>query len=143
MTPAEAKVLLSYHSGRNEDTTHEKWISGFLGSLRPYIGTPDEGNFHEVISCLRTLMPEINNADTIDRHLTGDILGIVHLGRLWAVAPDGMLRRNGLIADLDWQLIEQWIDIIMYAFMMMLDGCGEKEVFAEYDSYLSTRGERS
>lgn len=140
MTPAEARLLLSYHSGRNENFSHEKWVSGFLGSLRPYAGSLIEGNFHEVIACLRALAPELRDADAIDRQVTADIFGIVHLSRMWS-SPDGMLGRNRLITDRDRKRLESWVDAITYAFMAILDGCDDKEAFAEYEHCLATWNE--
>ena len=33
-----------------------------------------------------------------------------HFGRAWELAPDGMLRRNGLIAAPDVERLEAWLD---------------------------------
>lgn len=140
MTTAEAKILLSYHSGRNGDFTHEKWTNGFLGSLRPYGGALIEENFHEVIACLRALGPELRSADAIDRQVTADIFGIVHLSRMWS-SPEGMLGRNRLITDRDRKRLESWADAISYAFMAILDGCDDKEAFAEYEHCIATWNE--
>ena len=135
MTPLEAKKALSLHSGRDGDTDDPKWQCGFLGSLRPYRGELIERNFHEVIECLKVLSPELRSGALIDREVTSDIVGIVHLARCWALEPDGMLRRNKLITERDQAKLENWIRIIEYSFMMTIDSDDPEEAFAEYRDY--------
>ncbi|MDF1755233.1 MAG: hypothetical protein P1U89_20760 [Verrucomicrobiales bacterium] len=133
MTPSEAKVLLSYHSGRNADIDHPKWETGFLGSLRPFRGYLLPENFHEVMACLRALAPEISQGGTIDREVVNDVVGILHLGRSWAIHPDGMLQRNNLISEADVARLEDWLDTISYSFMMVLDSDDPEEWFSQYE----------
>lgn len=56
MNAEDAKLLLSYHSGRNPDVENPKWAGGFLGSLRPFRGSLMEENFHEVMACLQNIL---------------------------------------------------------------------------------------
>ena len=135
MTPLEAKKILSLHSGRDGDTDDPKWQRGFLGMLRPFNGELIETNFHEVIECLQVLSSELRSGEMIDRGVTSDIVGIVHLTRCWALEPDGMLRRNKLISEGDQVRLEKWIRIIEYAFMMTIDSNEPGETFAEYRDY--------
>lgn len=62
----EAKELLSFHAGRNNDINNPKWENGFLGSLRPFRGKLHIENLDEVIECLRTLKGEFS-APTIEQ----------------------------------------------------------------------------
>jgi len=135
MTPLEAKETLSLHSGRDAETDDPKWQRGFLGMLRPYSGELIEANFHEVIECLKSLSAELRSGEMIDRGVTNDIVGIVHLTRCWALEPDGMLRRNNLISEDDQARLEKWIRIIEYAFMMTIDSNEPDEAFTEYRDY--------
>lgn len=43
-----------------------------------------------------------------------------------------MLRSNDLIDDKDIARLESWIDCMSYAVLILLDGGGIKEAFAEY-----------
>ena len=71
MSIEEAKELLSYHSGRNENIDNPKWINGFLGSLRPFRGELIESNFIEVMECLKVLQDEFNQ-DKVDKNILSD-----------------------------------------------------------------------
>ncbi|WKB54688.1 hypothetical protein [Eleftheria terrae] len=133
MTPAQALLLLSQHSGRHDDVHHPKWESGFLGALRPYRGQLDVANFHEVMTALRVLAAQLE-APQVDRNLVSALWNICHLARMWAVAPEGMLQSNRLIAPADVARIERWIDCVSYAVLCLLDGAGVDEAFHEYDN---------
>ncbi len=133
MNAEAAELLLSYHSGRNPDVENPKWTGGFLGSLRPFRGSLTEENFHEVMACLRVLADDLGDGETLDRGVVSDLWGIVHLGRAWALAPGGMLRRNGLISQDDQERLGSWLETISYAVLMLLDGAGAEEVFGDYD----------
>ena len=133
MTPDEARQLLSFHSGRNEDFQHPKWKDGFLGSLRPYRGYLNPDNYHEVMDCLRALAPSLSEGDHVDRHVINDLIGIIHLGRAWAIHPDGMLQRNNLISEDDTRTIERWLETISYSFMTILDSEDPDSWFSDYE----------
>lgn len=92
-----------------------------------------EENFHEVMACLRVLADDLGDGETLDRDVVADLWGIVHLGRAWALAPGGMLRRNGLITEDDQERLESWLETISYAVFVLLDGAGEEEAFGSYD----------
>lgn len=53
MTSEEARISLSFHSGRNSDIKDPRWINGFLGSLRKFNGDIIEENFIDVMNCLK------------------------------------------------------------------------------------------
>lgn len=80
MNIEEAKELLSYHSGTNEDVDNAKWQNGFLGSLRPFTGDLHEENFIEVMECLKVLENEFS-APMIDKKIISDVVGITYLSR--------------------------------------------------------------
>ena len=107
--------------------------------LRPYNGTLIEGNFHEVIQCLKILSSEVQTGEMIDRRVTSDIMSIVYYSRLWALDPGGMLRRNNLITENDQVRVEEWINIIDYTFLMTIDSCDLDEAFHEYNRYCLER----
>jgi hypothetical protein len=131
-TTIQARQLLQLHAGREHDFEDADGRVGFLGSLRPFFGLRAEC-FHEVMSCIKTLAPEFDQS-TCDRELIAAIWSICHLGRHWGVAPDGMLRRNGLIADHDVARLEAWIEQISYTTFCLLDGCDIEVAFEGYDT---------
>ncbi len=120
MSPADARELLGFHSGRDERTADPRWEKGFLGMLRPYRGLV-ERNFHEVMATLAVLSAELRE-DKVSRDVINDLWAICHLGRTWGVHAEGMLRRNQLITDDDVARLEEWIGTISYAVMLLLEG---------------------
>ena len=133
MSIEEAKELLSYHSGRNENVDNPKWINGFLGSLRPFRGELLESNFIEVMECLKALQDEFEQ-DKVDKYMVSDIVGITHLARVWA-SPDGMLGSNKLLTEEQTAKLNMWVDIIQESLMRLLDDSPE-EAFCSYKMYL-------
>ena len=133
MSMEEAKELLSYHSGRNENVDNPKWINGFLGSLRPFRGELLESNFIEVMECMKVLQGEFEQ-DKVDKNILSDIVGITYLARVWA-SPDGMLGSNKLLTEEQTAKLNLWVDIIQEALMRLLDDSPE-EAFCSYKMYL-------
>ena len=140
MNVAEAKELLSFHSGRNSDINNPKWKNGFLGSLRPFRGTLIEDNFIEVMECMSVLADELGKS-SLDRNLVNDIIGIIHLARAWS-EPEGMLGRNHLLTVEQTEQLREWIFIIEEALCYLLEGCVE-EAFFDYEEYLRERQKNS
>lgn len=132
----EAKELLSFHSSRNSDIDNPKWENGFLGSLRPFRGELYRENFIEVMECLRALKDEFS-APAIEQGIVSDIVGIIHLARVWA-APSGMLGSNHLLTEEQTKHLLAWADIIETGFMFLLEGA-EEEAFTDYEDYLNGR----
>lgn len=59
------------------------------------------------------------------------------LARAWAVYPDGMLQSNGLISKEQVDQMEEWLDMISYAVMVILEGEGQlDEALWGYREYL-------
>ena len=133
MSIEEAKELLSYHSGRNENVDNPKWINGFLGSLRPFRGELLESNFIEVMECMKVLQDEFEQ-DKVDKNILSDIVGITYLARVWA-SPDGMLGSNKLLTEEQTAKLNLWVDIIQEALMWLLNDAPE-EAFWSYKMYL-------
>ncbi|MEI7026194.1 hypothetical protein [Paenibacillus sp. y28] len=52
---------------------------------------------------------------------------VCQLGRAWAINPDGMLQRNGLLSKAQTDELETWLDMISYAVMVLLEGDGQLE----------------
>ncbi|WP_343618127.1 hypothetical protein [Flavobacterium sp.] len=54
-------------------------------------------------------------------------MGITHLGRMWAVHPEGMLQSNKLISKEQVTQIDNWLMDISYAAYCLLDELGQKK----------------
>lgn len=133
MTKKEAKQLLQYHSFRDSDINHPKMEHGFLGMLRPFKGKLIEENYHEIIEAIKTLADELRDEEKVDKEIIAAIWNICHMTRSWAIEPEGMLRRNELINKEQIEKLENWIDVISYSTMNVLDGCDNKTAFEFYD----------
>jgi hypothetical protein len=133
MTKEEAKKVLKYHSFINEDINHPKMGKGFLGMLRPFSGELIEDNYHEIITAIKVLADDLRKGKNIDKEVISSIWGICHLTRSWAIEEDGMLRRNNLISEEQIKKLENWIETISYATMMILDGCDNLVAFEFYE----------
>jgi len=132
MTEEQAIEELMFQSGRHTDINNAKWENGFLGMLRPFKGKLIEENFHKIISCIAVLSKKLNE-DSIKNEIISSIWGICHLGRAWAIYPDGMLQSNNLIKPEQVKLIESWIEHISYITFCLLDGCEETVAFEFYN----------
>ncbi|WP_322745712.1 SMI1/KNR4 family protein [Paenibacillus donghaensis] len=130
--------LLKCHAFAHDDMHRHKAENGFLGSLRPFKGELREGNFHELMIVLRALEAKLGEP-VLDREMITCLWSICQLGRAWAVEPEGMLRRNGLITDEQVDRMENWLDLISYAVMTLLGNGGEKEAFWGYREYISEK----
>ncbi|MEK4056732.1 hypothetical protein MHB84_24465 [Paenibacillus sp. FSL F4-0087] len=75
----------------------------------------------------------------LDREVMVSLWGITHLGRAWAVEPEGMLRSNRLISDAQVALMERWLDLFSYAVMVLIEDGGEEEAFWGYQEYVRER----
>lgn len=69
--------------------------------------------------------------------LVADIVGIIHLTRVWAT-PFGMLGSNQLLTEEQTKDPLAWVDIIETCFMYLLEH-DEDEAFADYEDYLNDR----
>lgn len=127
-----AKELLLLHSFSHPDINHPKMERGFLGSLRPYRGL-NEDNFHEVMHAIIALAQHLQQQNQVDKEVISALWAICELGRAWGVHPQGMLRRNNLITDEDVARLEQWIETISYAVLVLLDGGDLEIALGPYD----------
>lgn len=114
--------------------------SGFLGSLRPFRGQLIEENFHELMEIVRTLVPQLKQP-ALNREVMSCLWSIMHLARAWAISADGMLRRNQLISDEQIALMEEWLDLLSYAVMILIEDGGEEEAFWGYKEYVRKQAE--
>lgn len=133
----DARTLLAAHSFAHDDINHPTMETGFLGSLRPYRGRPNHEAFHEVMACLKAIGPSLSSADLVDRRVVSNVWGICHFARDWAIHPDGMLRRNGLISEADVETVECWINCISYATVILLESPDPAEAFAPYEEHMA------
>jgi hypothetical protein len=123
MTPDEAAQRLIAHSMPGSGS--------FLGMLRPYRGI-DAAVLGDLLACLRECAPLLQS-EKVPRELVGAIVAITELGRRWALHPNGMLRRNGLISDEDAARVADTIEQFGYAALVLLDA-GDVETAFEGDS---------
>lgn len=133
MTREEAKLSLSFHSGRNSDIKNPRWINGFLGSLRKFNGDIIEENFIDVMKCLKVLATDFAS-DTIDKNLLADVYGILYYTTVW-------IQEGGLLSDIDSKIknkISYWMQMYSYAIALLLDYSEQayQEAFMEFDEYL-------
>ncbi|WP_338540611.1 hypothetical protein [Paenibacillus tundrae] len=133
MTKKEALELLSYHSGRNSDIYNEKWKSGFLGMLRPFIGRLSDENFIEIMECLKVLTSDFKNKE-LNHDLISDVWGMQHYSNMW-VEKGGMLET--VMTEEQKQLIKKWTGIISYTVICLL--ANSEEAFYEYEDYLEEK----
>lgn len=124
MTENEALRLLQQHAGR-DDSDPVKWQSGFVGQLRPYAGRLDEANFLEVMEAIAAVAPLLGSEASVSRELIAALWNIVWLPRMWALSPDGMLRRNGLIGGREMSQLDDWLNRISEAVGYALEGAVE------------------
>ncbi|WP_458464470.1 hypothetical protein [Paenibacillus sp.] len=142
MEREEAVILLKCHAFSYDDLSHPKMENGFLGSLRPFRGRLIEENFHELMDILRILAPELARP-SLDREVMACLWGITHMARAWAVEPEGMLRSNNLISDEQVALMEQWLNLLSYAVLILIEGGGEEEAFWSYHQYVQEENGRA
>ena len=133
MTREQALDILSYHSGRNSNIDSPKWRNSFLGMLRPYKGVIYEENFIEIMECLKILRSDINEA-MINKEIVANINGIIFYTRMW-IEKGGIL--EGILQDEHKNMIKEWIYIISYSFICLLEG--SPEAFYEYENYVEDR----
>lgn len=133
MTKEEAVEELMYQSGAHENIESERWKNGFLGHLRPFKGKLREENYHLIMQALQVLAPEMEK-DFIDKRIISSIMAVCHLGRMWALHPEGMLQSNKLITKEQTRQIDNWLIDISYAAFCLLDGAGAEEAFWNYNN---------
>lgn len=135
MTEVEALELLRHHSYNHDDLDHPKTKKGFLGMLRPFDGQLYEGNFHEVMTILKTLKQHFRD-DKIERQIISSFWGICHFTKIWGLDVEGMLRRNNLLSEDQIRTLSVWIDCISYAVAGLLDDMDDEHAFEPYKLYL-------
>jgi hypothetical protein len=111
MTPAEGMQRLMFHT--------QPEPGSFLHMLRPYRGL-DANVMRDVSQSLRACAERFLE-EQIPRELVSAAWALSHLGRLWALEPEGMLRRNGLITDEDLATLTAFLDRFEHAVMMLLE----------------------
>ncbi|MCM3293218.1 hypothetical protein M3661_24205 [Paenibacillus sp. MER 180] len=121
MTKDEALFLLKCHAFHYDDFEHEKMSNGFLGMLRPFRGELIEDNFHELMKIIEVLADEFAKPQ-VNRILISCFWSICQLSRAWALYPDGMLQSNGLLSQEQVRKMDEWVDMISYAVMVLLEG---------------------
>ena len=120
MTPEQGMNRLVFHTQPD--------AGSFLDMLRPYRGLRDDV-LEDVMDALRACAPTLSGEQVPQRLVTA-LWAISHLGRSWALEPDGMLRSNQLISDDDQAKLAAFLQRFEYAVMMLLEGVIEEEAFA-------------
>jgi hypothetical protein len=131
--PEEAKRLLHIHSGRDAETDANRWENGFLVPLRYRPDDIDEGNFLEVMECIKAVAHEIAAAPTVDRELLAALLALLYYPRMWAFHPmqlEGYARdrTHKLDGDALSRLADQLdriAEAVLYALEGMPDSVGD------------------
>ncbi|WDM21734.1 hypothetical protein [Paenibacillus polymyxa] len=131
MNKLEARELLRCHSFIHDDLDHLKMQNGFLGMLRPFQGELIEDNFHELMTIIEVLADELEKP-SVERELIAALWGICQYTRAWALYPDSMLQRNNLLTIEQINTLDDWIDTISYAVMVLLEGGGPEEALSSY-----------
>ena len=121
MTPDEGVERLSFHT--------QPEPGSFLNMLRPYKGLQDE-ILADVARSLRACAERFTS-EALPRELVSALWALSHLGRSWALEPDGMLRRHRLITEADQAKLADFFSHFEYAVMLLLDGALE-EAFANW-----------
>ena len=125
MTPEEGANRILFHS--NVGT------GSFLDMLRPYRGLHDHV-LSDLKEALRAFAPRFVDVQLSRDHVSA-LWAITCLGRLWALEPGGMLRRNRLITDEDLEKLSRFLGHFDYAVMVLLAGQGAiDEAFASWDA---------
>lgn len=140
MTKNEAMEILSFHSCRNKNVDDPRWEYGFVGRLRPTGGTLNEDNFIQIMESIRLLKDELS-AEKIDKNLVYDVMGIIHLTRVWCT-PYISAGNNNNLEENERMKLMQWIDIIENTMFYLLDGADDDIAFMDYDCYLHDSSEQ-
>jgi hypothetical protein len=90
-------------------------------SLRPYRGL-DETAYRDLAACIDAVSDHLQHSGMLDRDVINSLWGICPFARGWALAEDGMLRRNKLINPADQEKVDGWITSISHRIAMWLDG---------------------
>jgi hypothetical protein len=121
MTPDEGMSRLVFHAQTD--------AGSFLDMLRPYRGLREE-ILNDVLVALRASAPKISDRNP-PRDMVSALWAISYLGRLWALEPGGMLRRNQLISDADQGKLAAFLERFDYAVMTLLEGGPPEDAFAD------------
>ncbi len=121
MTPDEGVQRLIFHAEPDRE--------GFLEMLRPYRGLRVE-TLDDVMAALRAAASKVS-VENPSRALVSALWAISYLGRLWALEPEGMLRRNELITAADQGRLSTFLERFDYAVFILLDGGPVEEAFAD------------
>ena len=96
--------------------------------LRPYQGLSVDA-LADVKESLRACAPRFSE-DRLPRELVHALWAISYFGKFWALEPEGMLRRNGLISDDDQKKLAKFLERFDYAVAMLLDGAIDEAFIA-------------
>lgn len=122
MTPEQAIQRLVFH------TMPEP--GGFLDMLRPYHGLKQDV-LVDVMDALKA-SASIIRAATLPRELVSALWCISYLGKMWSLAPDGMIRGNNLINDADLAMLEKFFKRFDWAVRVLLgDGDSIDSAFTD------------
>lgn len=138
MNHAEAKRVILLHAVgiQNPDGSIDFEESGYIGSLRPYIGIRHQ-NFHSVVEALLVVGEQLHMKPDVDRELVHAIWDLTSTARRYGIRPGGMLKRNKLISDSDAATLEEWNDIVESMALGLLQGLPPYRQIERYASYIS------
>ena len=132
MNPERARQILRGHAFVLEDVQHPLMQESFLLSLRSYKGLKRE-KCVQIEAAFRTLAPELAG-ESVDRQTIGALWSILWSIRNWALHPQGMLRRNNLMAPEDVEWLDNWVAKMDLSVCLLLEGNSVESVFGEMDA---------
>jgi hypothetical protein len=131
MPTEEALALIRTHAFRDDDVDQLTSPESFLGSLRPFVGLR-EANFHEVMSALRVLAPELGG-DNVNRALMSDLWNMCWQAQLIGLDVTGALQRNSVLSEDETGKLAYWLFQICFTISLLLEGEDVSTAFADYD----------
>jgi hypothetical protein len=102
----------------------------FLAMLRPYSGI-DSRIVADLASLFQTALPLLASA-SIRRDLVASLWSLSAHGRTWAIAPAGMLQRNRLTTDEEFEWLSEFFELFDYLIVSALEGSIEEEVVEQF-----------
>ena len=129
---AAVNRILSHGIGRSDVPLDESILpDGFLSTLRPWSGLREQ-NFLDVMEAIVALPPFLPQGQAWEGRLVAGLWGLTTTARLWALDPDSMLQRNGLISPAESTRLLLWVRCIEMAVSRLLSGGDPEDALRYY-----------
>lgn len=132
MDTSDAVKTILAHAGQGSG---EKCRTGFLGSLRPFLGIQVE-NFHEVMESIIACSAILQSESVRAVRLGAAIWDMCHQARVYGVDQRGLLRSNNLVTEEEVATLENYLDVIESATINLLLGQPVAFAIARYYTFL-------